>query len=153
MPNVPSHLYKIFRKYFPLICTDGIVVHERHVLLVRRQIDPFKGYWTLPGGHIDYGESSEEAVQREVLEETGIVTQVIGLIDVFSKPDRDPMGHIISIVYLLKFDEKSHEVVGFDLNEVRDVRWFPIHRLPDHLGFDHAEMIRAAQLKYPQIFP
>src|SRR3990167_11223635 len=152
MPNVPEHIYKILRDNFPLVCTDGIVVDKKHVLLVKRIIEPYKGYWTLPGGHVDYGEELEEAVCREVLEETGISTHVVGIVDIFSKPDRDPWGQIISIAYLLILQNIENESNSFDLNEVKRTKWFPINDLPQKLGFDHLKMIKKAQEKYPQYF-
>jgi len=152
MPDVPEHIYKILRDNFPLICTDGVVVNEKHILLVKRLIKPFKGYWTLPGGHVDFGERLEEAVCREVLEETGVITRVIGLIDIFAQPDRDPWGHIISIAFLLTLNDSQSESNNFDLNEVGYWKWFSINKLPKKIGFDHIEMIKKAQIKYPKHF-
>ena len=112
----------------------------------------FKGYWTLPGGHVDFGERLEEAVCREILEETGIIARVIGLIDIFAQPDRDPWGHIISIAFLLTLNDSQSESNNFDLNEVGYWKWFSINKLPKKIGFDHIEMIKKAQIKYPKHF-
>jgi 8-oxo-dGTP diphosphatase len=51
---------------------SGLIIRDGKVLLVRRGKEPFLGYWSLPGGSIEPGETPEEAVKREVLEETGL---------------------------------------------------------------------------------
>src|SRR3989441_12014766 len=56
----------------------------------------------LPGGFVELGETTVEAVVREVREETGLETRVTRLVGVFSDPKRDPRGHVISIVYELE---------------------------------------------------
>ncbi|MEM2534555.1 MAG: NUDIX hydrolase, partial [Candidatus Nezhaarchaeales archaeon] len=82
----------------PLVTVDGVVVRSvGSIVLVRRRRPPYEGYWALPGGFVEYGETVEEAVKREVEEETGLIVDIKGLIGVYSKPDRDPRGHVISI--------------------------------------------------------
>ena len=55
----------------------GIIIKEKngeeYVLLTKRSIEPYKGYWCLPGGHIEKGETAEEAIKREIEEETGLI--------------------------------------------------------------------------------
>jgi 8-oxo-dGTP diphosphatase len=120
----------------PRIATDGIVVRDHKILLVRRKKQPFRGRWALPGGFVEYGEKTEDAVVREVLEETGLETKVDRLAGVYSDPNRDPRGHVISIVYVL-------DVVGGELkagDDASDLRFFDLKGLPD-LSFDHGKII------------
>ena len=124
----------------PGIAVDGIVIDAHKVLLMKRAQEPYLGYWCIPGGFVEYGEEVEEAVKREVLEETGVSAEVIGLIGVFSKRDRGPRGHVISIAYLLKPISDNGE---FDKEEVINTNWFhteEARRL--NLGFDHVEMLK-----------
>jgi ADP-ribose pyrophosphatase YjhB (NUDIX family) len=58
----------------------GAVVHNNRVLYVRRNYEPNKGFWTLPGGYAEHTETLDEAVQRELREETGIEVSVSGVI-------------------------------------------------------------------------
>ena len=107
------------------------------ILLIKRRNPPFKNKWALPGGFVEYGEKTENAVIREVYEETGLKTKVIELIGVYSDPNRDPRGHTISIVYLL-------EVINGKLlsgDDASDVKYFNMKQLPD-LSFDHEQIIK-----------
>jgi len=71
-------------------CASALIIRGREVLLVRRAITPYKGYWDLPGGFCRYGEHPEEAVRREVEEELGVGIRIIRLFDIFiSRYGRD----------------------------------------------------------------
>ena len=61
----------------PVVPCVGAVVHDAHgrLLLIRRGHEPGKGAWSLPGGRVEPGETSAQAVEREVLEETGLVVR------------------------------------------------------------------------------
>ncbi len=120
----------------PSITTDGIVIKNRDILLVKRKNPPFKDLWALPGGFVEYKETTENAVMREVFEETGLKTKIIKLAGVYSDPNRDPRGHTITIVYML-------EIIGGEMNandDASEVKYFNLKNLPD-LAFDHKEII------------
>ncbi|MCI5043428.1 MAG: NUDIX hydrolase [Aquisalinus sp.] len=82
----------------------GAVVFRGHeVLLVKRGRPPLQGHWSIPGGKIEFGESMQAAVVREVREETGIEIEIIGLIDVFeSLPQKDEDGHYLMVDYVAR---------------------------------------------------
>jgi 8-oxo-dGTP diphosphatase len=111
------------------------------VLLIKRNIQPFKDNWALPGGLVGDDESLEEAVQRELKEETGVNINYLEQLYSFGKPGRDPRNRVISITYygLVKPD-------AFELHadtDAADVAWFNIKKLPQ-LAFDHKEILSAA---------
>ena len=125
-------------KLIPLT-TDAIVIKKGKVLLVKRQKDPFKGLWALPGGFVNYGEKTEDACIRELFEETsckGIIEKLIG---VYSNPKRDPRGHVISVAYLVKTSD-TH-IHAHD--DAADSRWFFLESLPN-LAFDHKDILHDA---------
>ncbi len=111
------------------------------LLLIRRNIKPFKNTWALPGGLVGNEESLEDAIQRELREETGININYLEQLYSFGRPGRDPRNRVVSIAYygLVKPD-------AFELQadtDAGDVAWFNIKKIPK-LGFDHAEIIQRA---------
>lgn len=115
---------------------DGAVVHNGRILLIKRRKEPFKGQWALPGGFIERNESPEEAVKREVAEETGIEVEVVKMLGILGHPDRDPRG-VLSIVYLCKPLSTN---ISPNKEEVEGVKWFDISN-PPKMAFDHALVI------------
>ena len=123
----------------PALTVDGILLEDYSVLLVQRKHRPFQGAWAIPGGFVEYGEKTEDAVVREVFEETGVKTMIRSLIGVYSDPHRDPRGHTVSIAYLINR-------VGGDLNagdDASSVKFFKLNDLPK-LAFDHAVIVKDA---------
>jgi 8-oxo-dGTP diphosphatase len=116
----------------PRISVDGIIRQQDRILLIKRKYQPFKERWALPGGFVNYGETVEDAVIREVLEETGLYTEIKGLIGVYSDPKRDPRGHTITIVFQLK--PKRGNIKSGD--DAADAKYFDLKDLPC-LAFDH----------------
>ncbi|MEF8879464.1 MAG: NUDIX hydrolase [Candidatus Thermoplasmatota archaeon] len=121
----------------PKLTVDGVVLKEdKEILLIKRKNPPFKDKWALPGGFVEYGETTEEAVKREVFEETGLKTEVEKLVGVYSDPERDPRGHMVSAVYKLKVVNGA--VKGGD--DAAVAKFFKIDDLPG-LSFDHDVII------------
>lgn len=84
-------------------CVVACITSGEHVLLTHRTIPPFKDTWVLPGGKIDFGESIEEALKREVMEEIGIEVKVGRLLGVFEHPAESETGrHYITLGYECK---------------------------------------------------
>lgn len=83
-----------------------MVIHEHRALLIKRGSEPLKDQWSIPGGTLELGESIQEGVRRELLEETGIEVQVGELIEVFDRIFRDEAGkiqyHFVIVDYLCK---------------------------------------------------
>lgn len=121
----------------PIVVVDGIVLEKGKVLMVKRAIQPFLGYWVFPGGHVDYGERTEEAIIRELKEELGISVKIIKLFGVYSDPKRDPRYPTVSIVYLLK---KTKGKVKLDY-EASEFKYFTLNNLPKKIGVDHRKIL------------
>jgi 8-oxo-dGTP diphosphatase len=129
----------------PALTVDGILFKEDRVLLVQRKHEPFQGSWALPGGFVEYGENTEDAVIREMFEETGLKTTVFLLLDVYSDPHRDPRGHTVTIAYLM--EEVDGELNAGD--DASSAKFFKMNELPS-LAFDHAKIVKDAfqRVKY-----
>jgi 8-oxo-dGTP diphosphatase len=121
----------------PKVTVDGILIENNDILLIKRGKNPFKGKWALPGGFVEYGETTQEAIKREFNEETGLICDIIGLFGVYSQPDRDPRGHIVSIIYDLK--RKHGQLQSGD--DATNAKFFSLIDLP-LLAFDHGIIIQ-----------
>jgi len=111
------------------------------VLLIKRNVQPFKDSWALPGGLVSDAESLEEAVQRELKEETGVNINYLEQLYSFGKPGRDPRNRVISITYYGLVKPEAFELHAD--TDAADVAWFNIKKLPQ-LAFDHKEILAAA---------
>ncbi len=113
---------------------DMTVIRDDEILLVKRAREPFNGSWVFPGGFIDYGETAEAAAVREVMEETGIEAEVVGILGVYSAPDRDPREHHVNTVFIGRYI--SGEAKGGD--DAADAEWRKLSEIgQEDLAFDH----------------
>jgi 8-oxo-dGTP diphosphatase len=69
----------------PVVGIGGVIIDQGRTLLIRRGSEPLLGEWSIPGGTLELGESLQEGVARELLEETGIKVRVLDLIEVFDR--------------------------------------------------------------------
>lgn len=110
-------------------CAGGIVRDDRdRILLVRRGQEPERGRWSIPGGRVEPGETSQDAVVREVFEETGVRVLVTGLAGYVERPA--PGGGVYEIEdYFARVEPGTdpHELRAGD--DADDVGWFPPHRI------------------------
>jgi 8-oxo-dGTP diphosphatase len=124
----------------PMLAVDAVIfLEDDSIVLIRRRNPPFQGWWALPGGACEQGETVEQTLQREVEEETGLLVEPVQLIGVFSEPDRDPRGHVVSIAFLAK-PTGGQLRAGSDAANVQ-----AFQRVPEKLAFDHRRILSAAR--------
>ncbi|WP_047788486.1 NUDIX domain-containing protein [Tenacibaculum mesophilum] len=127
------------------VAVDAVVFgyqqKELSVLLIKRGIEPFKGAWALPGGLVLENESLEHAVERELLEETGVTIDYLEQLYTFGTPKRDPRNRVISVTYF-GLVSPNHFKISAN-TDAAEVQWFPIHELPK-LAFDHNRILTTA---------
>jgi 8-oxo-dGTP diphosphatase len=125
----------------PSLAADCVVFDPQgRLLLIRRKNPPFQGQYALPGGFVEYGETTEQAAARELLEETGLRATALDLIGVYSDPHRDPRGHMVSIAYLVRVEAFAPKA-GDDAAQAEFVAdWRELA-----LAFDHSTIAAAGQ--------
>lgn len=94
------------------------------VLLIRRGAHPYMNCWAIPGGFVKRNETVEQAAYRELKEETGIQNVMLRQLQVFSRPDRDKRGWVMSSAFMaLAKSEELHIISGDD---AADAKWFEV---------------------------
>jgi 8-oxo-dGTP diphosphatase len=130
----------------------GFFAGKAKLLLVNRKYEPFKGKWALPGGFVNIDEELDDAVARELAEETGLVGVPLEQIHTAGKVGRDPRGRVITVVFMGIATKGQNKLKAGD--DAAKVRWFNIEKLPKDLAFDHNEVVRFAieKLKKRKIY-
>jgi len=116
------------------VTIDAVIIKDNKILLIKRGVEPFKGYWALPRGHTDWDETLEETVKREVKEELGVEITSLQQIGIYSDPKRHPKQSI-NVPYGVQIQGEIK--IGDDAKEFR---WFDLNDLPA-LAFDHRIII------------
>lgn len=111
------------------------------VLLVNRNIEPFRGKWAIPGGFVRIEENLEDAAKRELEEETGVRDVYLEQLYTFGDTNRDPRGRVITVSYfaLVNSDKMKLEA----RTDVSKAAWFSVNKLPE-LAFDHKKIMEYA---------
>ena len=111
------------------------------ILLIKRATVPFKGYWALPGGRVDLGETVEQTIVREVKEETGLDVAVVSKVGEYH--EQGVQGGVEYDYYPACFLVKT---VGGEIkkqeSEVEEIKLFSLNEIPETLAFEHAQMIK-----------
>lgn len=119
------------RKYppCPLTGVGGLIVDEDMVLVVKRENEPGRGLWSVPGGVLELGETTREGAQREIKEETGIDAELDRLLDVIDSITRDEKGVICYHYVLVEF--LGHPVGGqlAAATDVKEAIWASLEDL------------------------
>jgi 8-oxo-dGTP diphosphatase len=134
----------------PSVTVDMVIItlrgEELQVLLVKRDVAPYKSRWAIPGGFVQINESLEAAARRELREETGVIDVYLEQLYTFGNPGRDPRGRVISVAYIALVPAPLAVEAGSD---AREARWWPLSHLPA-LAFDHDKILQYAltRLRY-----
>ncbi len=129
----------------PSVTVDIVIFtvqnNDLKVLLVKRDIEPFKGMWAIPGGFVKIDESLEEAAKRELQEETGLKNVYLEQLYTFGDPQRDPRGRIITISYIALVNSENIKLKA--TTDVSEAQWFSVKKLP-LVAFDHKKILEYA---------
>ena len=134
--NVFEYLGHLAKKVCqgPFLTVDGIIEYGQGIVLIERHNPPLG--WAIPGGFVDYGESVEESVVREMKEETSLDFVDFKLFGVYSDPGRDPRFHTTSVVFAGKGKGKLKAA-----SDAKGAKVFSLDKLPEHIAFDHRKIL------------
>ena len=124
----------------PALATDAVWIRSGKVLLVRRGRPPFRGFWALPGGFVELRETVEEALVRELREETGLVGRPAGIVGVYSGPDRDPRKPTTSVAFFVT----GRGGIPKGADDAAFAAWVPLAQARP-LAFDHGRILSDAR--------
>ena len=127
-------------KFAGRTATAMIPFPQNKILLIKRRTVPFSGYWALPGGRVDSGETVEQTIVREVKEETGLDVAVVSKIGEYHEQgvqdgaeyDYYPACFLVNVV---GGEIKKQE------GEIEEIKLFSLNAIPEALAFEHALMI------------
>lgn len=127
----------------PTPTVDVILERDSKILMVRRKKDPFKDRLALPGGFVNEGETVEDAMKREAMEETSLEVYPADILGVYSDPRRDPRKHIVTVVFV-------GMIVGGEISardDAASIEWVQIGSIDQLeeqklLAFDHTQILR-----------
>ena len=121
---------------------DAILINNRKILLIKRAAHLSNGSkWAIPGGFLDRDETCEQAVLRELKEETGLSGKIVKLFKIIDNPKRkNEDRQNVTFIYHIKASGK----IKVDPKEVTEAKWFDINILPkqEDFAFDHFEIIQ-----------
>jgi len=136
---------KITSKTFDRGYTVDAVIQDdnQNIILVKRKYQPYRGQYALPGGFIKYNEDPEQAVIREVREETNLAIEIIKKIGVYGQIGRDPRGRIVSTAFKCKIKKDFSRLEGGD--DALIAESIPIDKIKlMDLAFDHKKILKDA---------
>ena len=129
----------------PSVTVDIVIFtlrdRELKVLLVKRDVEPFKDKWAIPGGFVRIDESLENATKRDLAEETGVKDVYLEQLYTFGYPKRDPRGRVITVSYIALVNSENIKLEA--TTDVSDAQWFLVKSLP-LLAFDHKKILEYA---------
>lgn len=109
--------------------------------LIKRKNPPFEGQWAIPGGFLEGNETVEQAANRELEEETGLKDIYLEQFHVFSDPDRDSRGRVITVGFFALISSEKIKLIA--TQDATDARWFSAYEIPS-LAFDHNKIYQKA---------
>lgn len=137
----------------PCVTVDNLIYKIEgkniKILLVTRKNYPYKNCLALPGGFLDVGmENTEQAVMRELKEETSLDIKKPELFGVYSDPDRDPRDHVVSIVYSCRVNTTEGVQANDDAADANFYDLKEILEKPSLLAFDHFKILSDFKSRY-----
>lgn len=120
-------------------CAGALVIQDGRVLLAQRGVEPFKGYWDIPGGFLEAGEHPEAGAVRELLEETGLEVRLTYLLGTYMDTYGDGNFYTLNIYYVAEIVSGGPKAT----DDVAALEWFGMDELPKDFAFVHEHQVMA----------
>lgn len=141
---------------FPILTVDGVIFQlidgKLTVLLIERTFEPFLGVWALPGGYLPREETSRQALDRVLIQKTGLSLNQVSLVEqpyAFDAPSRDPRSYAVTVMYMgLGKDLTAGEHRG--MTNAQNPTFVPVAELP-RLAFDHEQIVKFAHHRLKEL--
>lgn len=124
------------------LTVDAVIIRKDEknlkLLLIKRKYPPFEGAWALPGGFVDMDESLEQAVVREIFEETSLKDLHFTQFRTYGNPGRDTRHRTVTVVY---YAYAPAHACGKAADDAAELAWFAADQLPE-TAFDHSQILQ-----------
>ncbi len=114
-------------------CAGALVIQNKKVLLAQRGVEPFKGFWDIPGGFLEAGEHPEAGAVRELLEETGLEIRLNGLLGMYMDTYGEGNFYTLNVYYVAEVVSGTPRAT----DDVAKLEWFALDELPNEFAFEH----------------
>lgn len=145
MPTDPKYSGRNYPNR-PIVGVGAVIVKDEQIVLIKRSKPPRMGEWSLPGGGVELGETTKGAIEREILEETGLSTNLAGIIDTVDFIEHDKERAVCFHYVLIDFLAYYHSgtlKAGSDAEDARFISFDDALALP--LWDETKRIIRAAK--------
>jgi len=115
---------------------SALIIREGKVLLVKRAVDPQKGWWDVPGGFVEEDEDPESGMKRELREELGVGVarqKLLGIFPDIYYSNIGPTAKVFNVYYLVELKKGRFKPA----DDITAAKWFPLHRPPTRIAFQH----------------
>lgn len=132
------------------VAVGAVVLSGDQVLLMRRLVNPEAGRWSLPGGKVEFGETLEQAIQRELWEELGLQIQIVMLLGLVELILPEAQIHWVSGVFQVRIQQG--EPRNREPDKHGDPHWFHRDRLPADLMTWSQRALQLLEIKSPHLY-
>lgn len=125
----------------PKVGAGALILNEKNeILLMKRKKDPEAGYWSIPGGRVDFLEQIEKTIKREIREELGVDSEIVSLLGITDHIIPEKKTHWVSPCYLMRITKGVPRNVEPDKHV--QIKWFPLDGLPENLAIPAKNAVR-----------
>lgn len=130
------------------IGVGGIVIYNKKVLLVKLNYGRAKGKWVIPSGLVECGETLQEAIVREIKEETGLIVEPVGITGIRALVRVSDNLTDVYCTFICKLKSKPEPIIP-QLDELQDAQWIPLEKIndPEIVDFTRLMVMKALNCK------